>query len=130
MPLPLLDIQLSPSRTDDYIPKLYYETNRFTAFDQLWVVKAKVLGNETSYNRSLTYQLSLKGKGSFEVKYFLLQGPFGDAKIEPEVQRFEFREDNKESEYHPLTLDGEGECNRLLAGRTINVRLLMFLVKK
>ena len=55
------DIQLSPSRTDDYIPKLYYETNRFTAFDQLWVIKAKVEGNETSYNRSLKYSLMLKG---------------------------------------------------------------------
>lgn len=56
-----LDIQLCPSRTDDYIPKLYYETNRFTAFDQLWVMKAKVIGNEKSATRSFAYQLILKG---------------------------------------------------------------------
>lgn len=89
-----------------------------------------MLGSEASYNRSLSYQLSFKGKGTFELKYFMVPGPFGDAKIEPEVQRFEFREDNKDSEYHPLSLCGVGECNRLLASRTINVRLLMFLVKK
>ena len=70
------------------------------------------------------------GKGCFEVKYFLLQGPFGDANIQPEIQRFEFRDDNKESEMHPILLLGEGECNRLLAARTINVRMMMFLVKK
>jgi len=126
----ICDVQLSPSRSDDYIPKLYYETNRFSAFDQLWMIKAKVKGNETSYNRSMVYQLVLKGKGCFEVKYFLLKGPFGDANIQSEIQRFEFRDDNKDSEYHPLILKGEEECNRLLAARTVHIRMLMFLVKK
>lgn len=70
------------------------------------------------------------GKGTFEVKYFLIKGPFGDGKIHPEVLRFEFRDDNKDSEYHTISLEGEGECNRLLAARTINVRVMMFLVKK
>jgi len=124
------DVQLCPNRTDDYIPKLYYETNRFGAFDQLWAMKAKIIGNETNANRGLSYQLSLKGKGSFEVKYFIMKGPFGDAKLSPEVQRFEFRDDNKDSEYHSIQLEGDGECNRLLAARTINLRLMMFLVKK
>jgi len=124
------DVQLCPNRTDDYIPKLYYETNRFNAFDQLWVMRAKIIGNETNANRGLSYQISLKGKGTFEVKYFVIKGPYGDAKITPDVQRFEFRDDNKDSEYHTLLLEGDGECNRLLAARTINVRLMMFLVKK
>ena len=74
--------------------------------------------------------VTLIGKGTFETKYFLIKGPFGDAKIEPEVQRFEFRDDSKESEYHNLFLGGDGECNRLLAARTINVRLMIFLLKK
>ena len=64
------------------------------------------------------------------MKYFLVKGPYGDAKIQPDVQRFEFRDDNKDSEYHTLNLEGDGECNRLLAARTINVRLMLFLVKK
>ena len=59
-----LDIQLCPSRSDDYIPKLYYETNKFSAFDQLWTIKAKVIGNEKCATRSLSYQLILKGKRS------------------------------------------------------------------
>lgn len=70
------------------------------------------------------------GKGSHEIKYFLTKGPFGDAKITPEVQRFEFRDDKKESEYHDITLTNDGECNRMLAARTINLRVMMFLVKK
>ena len=57
-----LDIQLCPSRSDDYIPKLYYETNKFSAFDQLWTIKAKVIGNEKCATRSLSYQLILKGE--------------------------------------------------------------------
>ena len=56
-----IDVQLCPILSDDYIPKLFYETNRFHAFDQMWVIKAKVIGNETSYNRALSYQLILKG---------------------------------------------------------------------
>jgi hypothetical protein len=124
------DVQLCPNRTDDYIPKLYYETNKFSAFDQLWVLRAKIIGRESHANRGLSYQISLKGKGVFEVKYFILKGPYGDAQITPEVQRFEFREDNKDSEYHTLLLEGDGECNRLLSARTINVRLMMFLIKK
>lgn len=126
----ICDVQLCPSRSDDYIPKLYYETNKFTAFDQLWTVKAKVNGNEKNASRSLSYQLVLKGKGNHEIKYFLTKGPFGDAKINPEVQRFEFRDDNKESEYHSIDLARDTECNRLLAARTINMRVMMFLVKK
>ena len=55
------DLQLLPSRTDDYIPKLFYETNKFNAFDQFWVLRAKIIGNETNANRGLQYQLSLKG---------------------------------------------------------------------
>ncbi|XP_066910677.1 zinc finger TRAF-type-containing protein 1-B-like [Clytia hemisphaerica] len=124
------DIQLCPSRSDDYIPKLYYETNKFTAFDQLWTIKAKVVGNEKIAARSLSYQLILKGKGNHEIKYFLTKGPFGDAKISPETQRFEFRDDNKESDYHHIALTEETDCNRLLAARTINFRIMMFLVKK
>lgn len=83
--------------------------------------------SKTAFKSTATYFL---GKGVFELKYFLLKGPFGDAKIQAEVQRFEFRDDNKESEYHTLMLEGEGECNRLLAARTVNVRLMMFQVKK
>jgi hypothetical protein len=64
------------------------------------------------------------------VKYFLIKGPFGDAKISPEIQRFEFRDDNKDSEYHQINLNCDTECNRLLAARTINIRVMMFLVKK
>lgn len=126
----ICDVQLCPSRTDDYIPKLYYETNKFNGFEQLWTIKAKVIGNEKSASRSLSYQLILKGKGSHEVRYFLTKGPFGDSKINPEMQRFEFRDDNKESEYHQIALTCDGECNRLLAARTINLRVMMFLVKK
>ena len=57
-------------------------------------------------------------------------GPFGNVKINPEVQRFDFRDDNKESEYHDIALTEESDSNRLLAARTINLRIIMFLVKR
>ena len=89
-------------------------------------MKAKIVGNEKSCERKLHYQLVLKGKVNMEIKYFVTRGPFGDMDVIPELQRFEFKDDNRESEYHAIILPKSGDCNKLLAGRTINMRLFMF----
>jgi hypothetical protein len=36
----LADLQMKPYRTDEFVHKLFYESARFTAFNNQWVVKA------------------------------------------------------------------------------------------
>lgn len=124
------DIQLTASRTDDFIPKLYYESSRFCAFDQTWILKAKIQGDEKSIDRRFSYQLTCKNKCNVEMKYVAVKGPFGDIEVTPELQRFEFSDEKRESMYHPVMLTRAADCNRMLSLKTLNIRLIMFLIGK
>lgn len=130
------DLQLKPYRTDEFIHKLFYETSRFTAFSNQWVVKARVNDNQRdptqSWERSLSYQLILKSKvsGALSVHFLILKGPFGDMKVHPKVYHYDFADDKNESPYYHMPLNDSGECNRLLAAKAINFRLIMFQVSK
>lgn len=57
-----LDLQMKPYRTDEFIHKLFYETGRFQAFDQQWVVKARVNNSQRdpalSCEREMSYQVT------------------------------------------------------------------------
>ncbi len=132
----LSDLQLRPYRTDDYLPRLYYETSRFTAFNNQWVVKAYVNDNKKDPNlsaaRSLGYQVVSKSKlGSpLRLHYVALQGPYGDTHIDPAIHEFEFSSENNETALKELPLKASADCNKLLAAKTVNMRLIMFQVAK
>ena len=53
---------MKPYRTDEYVHKLYYETTRFSAFNQQWVVKAIINNSQRdvhqSNDRQITYQVN------------------------------------------------------------------------
>jgi len=128
----LIDIQLRPYRTDDFLPRLFYESSRFTALNHQWVVKAIINDNKKDPNlsadRSLCYQVILKSKLSAPliVHFVSLKGPFGDAGINPATHQFEFNIENLETSYKELSND----CNKLLAAKNINMRLILFQVSK
>jgi len=130
------DIQLRPYRTDDFIPKLYYEASRFSAHTYQWTVKARVNDSQDDpvhmMNRSISYQLVLKSKPSstLHVSFITLSGPFGDASLSPAISEFEFGPESLESQYNPLPLAMSSECNRLLAAKTINFRLVLVQTQK
>ncbi|EFA04251.1 zinc finger TRAF-type-containing protein 1 homolog [Tribolium castaneum] len=130
------DIQLKPYRTDDFVHRLFYESSRFSAFNNQWVVKAKISDNQKdptqSSERDMTYQLILKSKTStpLSLSYIVLRGPVGDVKINPRVYNFDFTEQETETPYEHFPLPDTAECNRLLAAKTINFRLIMFLASK
>ena len=132
----MIDIQLRPYRTDDFIPKLYYEATRFSAHTYQWTVKARVNDNQDNpvhmMKRSISYQLILKSKPSstLSVTYFTLTGPFGDTSLSPAICEFEFGPDALESPYNALPLTRSSECNRLLAAKTINFRLVLVQTQK
>ena len=123
-----VDLQLKPYRTDDYIPQLCYESSRFNALGQQWIVKANVVGNEKSLKRILAYQLVLKGKVNLNVKFLMLQSPFSDLSIKPEVHHQQFNGETQESNYHDLVLSDPMECNKMLEANTIKLRMIIFQI--
>lgn len=130
------DLQLKPYRTDEFVHRLFYETSRFSAFNNQWVVKARINNSQKdptqSSERDMTYQLIMKTKATttLSIYYIVLKGPFGDMKINPRIYKHDFTELENEGPYMPLSLPDTGECNRLLAAKTINFRLIMFLSSK
>ncbi|XP_074646113.1 zinc finger TRAF-type-containing protein 1-B-like isoform X1 [Tubulanus polymorphus] len=130
-----VDLQLRPYRTDDFITKLFYETSRFSAFNWQWVIKARVNDDmknpALSTKRSLTYQLILKSRvaNPFDVHYLIVQGPYGEMNVMPAIYKSRFSNENFESDYEPLPIGDSLECNKLLAAKTINLRLIMFQIQ-
>ncbi|XP_065216446.1 zinc finger TRAF-type-containing protein 1 homolog isoform X2 [Planococcus citri] len=132
----LNDLQFKPYRTDEFIHKLYYETLRFSAFDHQWVVKARINNSQRdptlSCEREMFYQLVLKTKTlvPLSIHYMILRGPLSDIKLKPSIYQFEFKDQENEAPYVKLPLVDSAECNRLLAGKAINFRLIMFLLPR
>lgn len=130
------DLQLRPYRSDDFITKLFYETSRFSAFSQQWVVKARVNSDSKnpsqSTRRSLHFQLVLKSRltSPLKVYFVVLKGPFGDIRVNPAIFDFEFNNDKLETDYQELPIDDSLECNKLLASKAINLRLILFQVSQ
>ncbi|ALC43011.1 CG32486, partial [Drosophila busckii] len=133
------DLQMKPYRTDEYVHKLFYETARFSAFNQQWVVKARINNSardpHQSNERTITYQLILKTKTStpMSIHFFALKGPFSDMKVTTQIYKHEFTETSTESDYYVLPLpDGNGssssECNRMLANKGINFRFVLIAI--
>ncbi|XP_076824461.1 zinc finger TRAF-type-containing protein 1-A-like isoform X1 [Clavelina lepadiformis] len=130
------EVQLRPYRTDDFVTKLFYESNRFHLLGQTWAVKAFVTAVEQhpsnptlSAERGLTYQLLLKSKISepLEIDILLLRAPYDDVIIEAKPCYTRFTSDITESTLEPLKTR---DVNRLLGSKVINIRLFMFQHKR
>ena len=130
------DLQLRPYRTDAFITKLFYETSRFNAFGHQWMVRANVNDSqkhpETTTMRTLSYQVILKAKiqGPLSIHYLALKGPYSEMNLDPAIYTTEFTAENTEGPFVLLPLASSVECNKLLASKTISIRLVMFLVQK
>lgn len=130
------DLQMKPYRTDEYVHRLYYETSRFSAFNHQWVVKAIINKSQRdphqSCERDINYQLILKSKTTspLPMHFFVLRGPFSDIKANTQIYKHDFTETETESPFKLLPLPDTAECNRLLAAKAINFRLIMFLASK
>ncbi|CAG0898818.1 unnamed protein product [Cyprideis torosa] len=131
------DIQFKPYRTDDFVPRLFYETSRFSAFNQQWVLRLKVLPDNIepwqSNQRSMAYQLVLKTRpsSSMRISFFLQPGPFSELKeLQPHPRWYEFTTEDEpgawETEFEALPLESTHECNRLLSAKLISLRVFLF----
>ena len=63
------------------------------------------------------------------IHFLALSGPFGGIDMKSRIYNFEFTTENAETEYEDLPTDSS-ECDKLLASKTINFRLVMFQVTK
>lgn len=83
-----------------------------------------------SSQRSLTYQLVLKSKITqpLTLHYMVLKGPYGEMKVKPAIYKHEFSTESQETSHQDLPVIDSVECNKLLASKTINMRVLMFQV--
>lgn len=62
--------------------------------------------------------------------FFVLRGPFSDIKVNTQIYKHDFADTETESPFNLLPLPDTAECNRLLAAKSINFRLIMFLASK
>ncbi|XP_049876991.1 cysteine and histidine-rich protein 1 homolog isoform X2 [Pectinophora gossypiella] len=130
------DLQLKPYRTEEFVHKLYYETSRFSAFGQQWVVKAFVNKNQRdptqSSQREITYQLIMKSKSavSLGVQWVVLRGPYGEAALLARPLAHVFADDAADAAPARLPLLDPDDTNRLLSNKAIHFRLIMFLTSK
>ena len=59
-----------------------------------------------------------------------VKGPFGETYVNPVIYDFEFTAETPESTYRELPLPGSTECNKLLAAKIINLRLIIAQIMK
>ncbi|XP_018006835.1 cysteine and histidine-rich protein 1 homolog isoform X1 [Hyalella azteca] len=126
------DVQMRPFRTEEFNHNLYYETTRFSAFGCLFSINMRLNDDRRdthlTNDRYLSYQLVLRGKPSpprFLVHFSIVRGPYGGMKVLPNVAQHEFTETLTESSWNLLPLVDSAECNRLLANRNIDFRIVM-----
>uniref|UniRef100_H2YQ04 RING-type domain-containing protein n=1 Tax=Ciona savignyi TaxID=51511 RepID=H2YQ04_CIOSA len=131
-----MEVQLRPYRTEDFVTKLFYESNRFHLLGQTWTLKAYVSAVErhpsnptVSAERKLTCQLFLKSKVSepLEVDILLLRAPYDDVHIKPKPFYTRFTSEVTETSVQSIETD---YTNRLLGLKVINLRLFMFQHKR
>jgi hypothetical protein len=127
------EIQLRPYRTDDFVTKLFYETNRFHLLGQTWSIKAFISAVENhpsnptcAADRKLSFRLYLKSKitAPVDVEVLLLRAPYDDIDIKPQTFYNRFTPDVLESPDQPIDTD---DTNRLLGAKAISLRLFMFM---
>ncbi|KAJ0173893.1 hypothetical protein K1T71_010039 [Dendrolimus kikuchii] len=110
------NLQLKPYRNAEQ--SLYYESARFSAFGNQWLVKAFVITSQRdptqSAQREITYQ------------WVVLREPHAELRLRAAVHAHAFGEDSAEAPRAPLPLADPDDANRLLSNKAIHFRLIMF----
>lgn len=114
--------------TEEYSPKLYYESNKFNACSTFWILRLLIKEDKEISYRSLNYQLICKQRlsNNLLVKFALVSGPLNNnLDINIKVNMFEFKDAELESPEYHLPLVHVADCNRLIAFKVISLRLII-----
>uniref|UniRef100_A0A2P2HXU1 Cysteine and histidine-rich protein 1 homolog n=1 Tax=Hirondellea gigas TaxID=1518452 RepID=A0A2P2HXU1_9CRUS len=126
------DLQLRPYRTEEYCNRLYYESTRFSAFGCMFSVNMRLNDDRRDIHllseRYLSYQVVLRSKPAtprFIIIHTVVRGPYGNMKVNPHIVHHEFTEHVTEGIWTKLPLTDKAECNRLLANRNMDFRIIL-----
>ena len=87
-----LDFNLRSYRTDDYVPRLFFESSRAQNFNETWVVKLSISSVDHSptnptalLNRSISFQLIMKSRPNHpkEIHFMVVRAPGSDFQVRP-----------------------------------------------
>ena len=59
------DFLVRSYRTDDYIPKLAFESNRQRVFNDEWILSCEIRGDSSAVSRQITFSLTLKNRPQY-----------------------------------------------------------------
>ena len=85
-----LDFNLRSYRTDDYVPRLFFESSRAQNFNETWVVKLSISSVDHSptnptalLNRSISFQLIMKSRPNQpkEIHFMVVRAPGSDFQV-------------------------------------------------
>lgn len=138
--LAFVDFQLNSSRTDEYIPRLYFKSGNISALGYTFAVKIWVCGIDPLYptksqNRSLQYQIFLRGynskttmdaKEKLNLSHILLTPPPGRYTIKRTVYADKLTTTRREGMKWNMCM-GSNEINMILSKPSITLRLFLFL---
>ena len=151
-----LDFNLRSYRTDDYVPRLFFESSRAQNFNETWVVKLSISSVDHSptnptalLNRSISFQLIMKSRPNQpkEIHFMVVRAPGSDFQvwiwplIWPHIKwplmtfhfklnhmtyMHRFTADNLETPYFTLPLSSPAEVNRMIGSRNFYLRVYFF----
>jgi hypothetical protein len=84
------DFNLRSYRTDDYVPRLFFESSRANNFNESWIVKLSISCTNNSpsnptllLNRQITFQLVMKSRPntSKDIHFMVTKAPGSDFQV-------------------------------------------------
>ena len=83
-----IDFNLRSYRTDDYVPRLFFESSRANNFNESWIVKLSISCNNNSnptllLNRQISFQLVMKSRPntSKDIHFMVTKAPGSDFQV-------------------------------------------------
>lgn len=129
------DFNLRSYRTDDYVPRLFFESSRANNFNESWIVKLSISCNNNSpsnptllLNRQISFQLVMKSRPntSKDIHFMVTKAPGSDFQMDHVTYMHRFTVDTLETPYYTLPLSSPAEVNRLIASRNFYLRVYFF----
>jgi len=129
------DFNLRSYRTDDYVPRLFFESSRAQNFNETWVVKLSISSVDHSptnptalLNRSISFQLIMKSRPNHpkEIHFMVVRAPGSDFQLNHMTYMHRFTADNLETPYFTLPLSSPAEVNRMIGSRNFYLRVYFF----
>lgn len=122
------DFLVRSYRTDDYIPKLAFESNRQRIFNDEWILSCEIRGDSSSTSRQILFSMTLKNRPQFsrDIQLFVTRAPGSDFQLDHVTYLHRFTKDATSSPFFSLPLKSAAEINRFISSKSVNLRVYMF----